>query len=492
MLGKKSYRQESLFSPLRRETRIGKELSSLKRMLDFDWFREEARGKFCEDNGRPSIAPEVLASMMVLGYWFNITSDRELCEECEDRLSFREFIGISDDQEVPVHSSLTHWRQRLGREIFHKFLEKSIETAAKAGLHPGRCRLFDATLVKASADKTGTATLKLDVVKQTNDYLEALGEWEDPQLPGECSKGGSGWRSQENKRKLKEEEPLWVNTHDLDAKLLSHPNKKTDFYHKCHFEFDASSGLLMNADAEHVGDTVKMVEFLNSESNEVDTVVGDKGYFSGESQRWLSEHEITSMISVPNNGNSGGRVFGLDAFAYDVENDEYICPAGKRLHRYSRHIEGSARYGTRRGACVDCEYREYCFCNGRLGKSRDLRVSANRELVEQARKRNCCWRYHRLKIRRSIVCEGSFGSMKQYGGLGRARGIGEESMAIQALLAGAVYNLKKVLRFIARNNAAAQSHAVVNGCCLHSRLRMSLLILLRCKLLNRLIPQLAA
>lgn len=295
-----------MFSPLRRKTRISKELSSLKRILDFNWFREEIKEKFCEDNGRPSIAPEVLGSMMVLGYWFNITSDRELCEECEDRLSFREFIGISDDEEIPVHSSLTQWRQRLGRDMFHKFLEKSIEAAVKAGLRPGRCRLFDSTLVKASADKTGTATVKLDVMNQTNDYLEALGEWKDPQLPDESHKGGSGWRAQENRRKLKEDEPVWVNTHDPDAKLLSHPNKKTDFYHKCHFELDASSGLVMNADAEHVGDSVKMVEFLNSESSKVDTVVGDKGYFSGESQRWLSERGITSMISVPNKDNSGG------------------------------------------------------------------------------------------------------------------------------------------------------------------------------------------
>jgi hypothetical protein len=71
------------------------------------------------------------AGMMVLGYWFNITSDRELCEECEDRLSFRKFIGIEDDEEVPVHSSLTHWRQRLGPEVFRGLLEKSIEAAVE-------------------------------------------------------------------------------------------------------------------------------------------------------------------------------------------------------------------------------------------------------------------------------------------------------------------------------------------------------------------------
>lgn len=141
---------------------------------------------------------------------------------------------------------------------------------------------------------------------------------------------------------------------------------------------------------------------------------------------------------------------------------------------------------------MDCEFREYCFRSERVGKSRDLRVSEHRELVERARKCNCSWRYHRLKIRRSIVCEGSFGSMKQYGGLGRARGIGEESMAIQALLAGAVYNLKKVFRFIARRDATTQSDIVVRICLLYSRLRISLSLLYCCKPRSHLILQLAA
>lgn len=404
--------------------------------------------------------------MMLLGYWFNITSDRELCEECEDRLSFREFIGIDDDEEVPVHSSLTHWRQRLGPEVFRGFLEKSIEAAVEAGLKPGRCRMFDASLIKAQADLTGPSTLKLTPVEQANDYLEALGDWKDAELPKDDSGrkgGGSGWKSQSSKRKLREQTPIWVNTNDIDAKLLSHPNKKTDFYHKCHFEFDASSALVMNADAEHVADAVKMVEFLGSERYSVDTAVGDKGYFTGPSQQWLADHGIASMISIPNNATGGGRVFGLDAFAYNEESDEYICPAGQRLYRFNKDKEDCARYATRGGVCNTCELREYCFRAGRCSKNRHLKVSVYRKLTGGRDPRSVT-RYRRLRAKRATVCEGSFGNMKQYGGLGRARGIGRESMTIQAILAGAVYNLKKVLRFMKTRDLAARSGAPVPCC----------------------------
>ena len=495
MLGDKKVRQENLFSPVRRETRVSRELKSLKKILDFEWFRESVKDKFVEDNGRPSISPEVLAAMMVLGYWFNITSDRELCEECEDRLSFREFIGLSDEDSIPVHSSLTHWRQRLGVEVFRGFLEKSIEAAVETGLKPGRCRLFDSTLVKAQADASGPSSVKLSPIEQTNDYLEALGDWEDPQLPDDgsgCIGGGSGWRAQEAKRKLRDEVPIQINTHDVDAKLISHPNKKTDFYHKCHFEFDASSGLVMNADAEHVADAVKMVEFLNSESYTVDTVVGDTGYFTGQTQQWLCDHELTSMISVRDNDNSGGRVFGLDAFAYDATNDEYICPAGERLYRFDKQQEHFARYNSRAGVCSVCELRDYCFRAGRVGKHRSLKVSVFREFIDKAKKQRKIWRYRRLHAKRRIICEGSIGTMKCYGGLGRARGIGEESMAIQAIMAGAVYNLNKTLRFIANCQSVAQSDVMACYNCFYARLRVLYSKLLCDKQMHLVMQSLAA
>jgi IS5 family transposase len=461
LVGRKPVRQEGLFSPVRRETRVSRELRYLRELVDFGWFREAVKEKFSEDNGRPSIAPETLGAMMLLGYWFNITSDRELCEECEDRLSFREFIGISDDELVPVHSSLTHWRQRLGREVFREFINKSIEAAVGVGLAPGRCRMFDSSLVKSQADANGRATVELDPIAQTNDYLDALGDWEDVEIVEEAEeepgrKRGSGWRKQEHKRKLRTGAKIKVNSHDVEAKLLSHPGKRTDFYHKCHFEFDASSGLVMNADAEHAPDAPKMVRFLRDEKRPVDTVCGDTGYFTGESEAWLSERGIVSMISARENYNDGGRVFGLDAFEYVEDRDEYICPGGEVLRRSGTTPKGEARYRTRSGACACCEFQAYCFRAGKLRDQRELKVGSHRKLVVEALRRNRSHRYRRLKVKRSIVCEGSFATMKCYGGLGRARGLGEESMAIQAMLAGAVHNLKKALKFVGKRKAQAQ------------------------------------
>lgn len=461
MLGRKKARQDSLFAPMRRETRVSRELKWLKEQVSFESLREVAKDRFADGTGRPSIPPEVLGSMMLLGFWFNIPSDRELCEECEDRLSFREFIGLSDEDEVPVHSSLTHWRKRLGREAFREFLHHTVEVCAGVGLKPGRCRMFDSSLVKAQADPGGKSRIDIDPVSQTNDYLEALGEWEDAEpidpetavkTEGKKQRASSGSkhggrRKKINKRKLKVGKPIAVSANDMDAKLLSRPGKKTDFFHKCHLEFDSKTGIALNADAEHLADDLKMVEFLSRESHPLDTVVADTGYFTGESQKWLKSRGLTSLISVRDNSNNGGRVFGLDAFMYHPSLDEYVCPAGIRLTRQGVSSTGEVRYATPRDSCVLCEFREQCFQPRHLGSWRQLTLSADREIVEEARQRNRSNRYFRLKVKRSIVCEGGIAAMKRYNGLGRARGIGEESMAIQTMMSAAVFNLKKALKF---------------------------------------------
>ena len=452
MIGRKKVVQENLFAPPRRETRVSKELRDLRQLVDFDWLREAVVGKFAVRDGRPSIAPEVMGAMLLLGFWFNIASDRELCEECEDRLSFREFMGLSSEDEIPVHSSLTHWRQRLGREVFEQFLKRTLVIAVSRKLVPGRCRVLDSTLVNAQAALGGPSTITVDPVVQADDYLAALGDWEEPVLPGPSedtdtvAPAASAGPSAKNRRKVRSKQGLLLNTHDIDARVLSHPSKKTAFYHRCHFEFDTKTSLVMAADAGHICEPNKMVEFLSRESYPVDTVMADTGYFSCPTQRWLLERGICSYISVRDNS-VAGRGFGLDAFVYVSESDGYICPAGNRLSYQGTSRDGTKRYSTPRGGCVGCEYGAYCFQSGRVCGRRQLSVSPDREMVKAAQRRNRGHRYRRLKVKRSVICEGGISQMKRYAGLGRARWLGTDAMAIQALMSAVVYNLKKVLKW---------------------------------------------
>src|SRR6476620_11111490 len=70
-------------------------------------------GPFYSDIGRPSIDPELLIRMLIIGYCFGIRSERKLCEEVHLNLAYRWFCGLGLDGDVPEHSTFS--KNRHGR-----------------------------------------------------------------------------------------------------------------------------------------------------------------------------------------------------------------------------------------------------------------------------------------------------------------------------------------------------------------------------------------
>lgn len=87
-------------------------LRQVDKVLDFSFVREKVAHLY-SDTGRPSIDPEVLLRILLVGYFYNITSERELMEQIQVNLAFREFIGYELGEEIPDHSTLS--KNRHGR-----------------------------------------------------------------------------------------------------------------------------------------------------------------------------------------------------------------------------------------------------------------------------------------------------------------------------------------------------------------------------------------
>ncbi len=103
-------RSESLFYYFRIEDQVPENhlLRLIDRHVSFEFVREKLRDSYSE-NGRPSIDPEVLLRMLLLGYLYGITSERRLVEELRMHLAWRWFTGLGFDQEIPNHSiSISH------------------------------------------------------------------------------------------------------------------------------------------------------------------------------------------------------------------------------------------------------------------------------------------------------------------------------------------------------------------------------------------------
>src|ERR1700730_703267 len=151
MMGKQP-RTEPLFYYFRLEDQIPEDhlLKRLDRFIDFGFVRERLRNTYSAI-GRPSIDPEVLLRLLLVGYLYGITSERRLLEEVRMHLAYRWFTRLDFGQDIPDHSTFSknrHGRFRESdavREVFEEIVRRCIAV----GLVEGHNLAVDGTMVEA-------------------------------------------------------------------------------------------------------------------------------------------------------------------------------------------------------------------------------------------------------------------------------------------------------------------------------------------------------
>ena len=96
-------RSESLFYYFRLEDQVPENhlLRLIDKHISFDFVRERLKESY-SDTGRPSIDPELLLRILLIGYLYGVTSERKLVEELRMHLAWRWFTGLSFDREIPI------------------------------------------------------------------------------------------------------------------------------------------------------------------------------------------------------------------------------------------------------------------------------------------------------------------------------------------------------------------------------------------------------
>ena len=155
MMGQHS-RSESLFYYFRIEDRFLKTTYCLlDRHISFDFVREKLKDSY-SDTGRPSIDPELLLRILLIGYLYGVTSERKLVEELQMHLAWRWFTGLSFDQEIPHHSTFS--KNRHGRfhesDLFQQLFEEIVDRCQEAGLVEGEHLSVDGSFIAANASRS--------------------------------------------------------------------------------------------------------------------------------------------------------------------------------------------------------------------------------------------------------------------------------------------------------------------------------------------------
>src|SRR6266852_4108778 len=149
-------RSEALFYYFRMEDQVPEThlLRLIEKHISFEFVRERLRSSYSE-SGRPSIDPELLLRILLIGYLYGITSERKLVEELRMHLAWRWFTGLGFDQEIPHHSTFS--KNRHGRfqesKLFEELFEQIVLQCVEVGLVQGKHLSVDGSFVEANAAK---------------------------------------------------------------------------------------------------------------------------------------------------------------------------------------------------------------------------------------------------------------------------------------------------------------------------------------------------
>jgi len=149
-------RSEALFYYFRLEDQVPEThlLRLIEKHISFAFVREQLKDRYSE-TGRPSIDPELLLRILLIGYLYDISSERKLVEELRMHLAWRWFTGLGFDQEIPHHSTFS--KNRHGRfhesRVFEQLFEQIVARCLEVGLVRGDNLSVDGSFVEANANK---------------------------------------------------------------------------------------------------------------------------------------------------------------------------------------------------------------------------------------------------------------------------------------------------------------------------------------------------
>lgn len=186
MLGPKQEAQGALFYEFSIEDHVPQDhlLRSIDRFVELSGIRAHL-APFYSSTGRPSIDPELLIRMLLVGYCLGIRSERRLCEEVHLNLAYRWFCRLDLTDAAPDHSTFS--KNRYGRfrdsDLLRLLFESTVARCISEGLVSGQRFAADSILIEADANKQNSTPKEdwdssaidpADAPRAVREYLDVL------------------------------------------------------------------------------------------------------------------------------------------------------------------------------------------------------------------------------------------------------------------------------------------------------------------------------
>jgi len=365
MMGERAGVQAALFYEFNLDWHVPGDhlLRSIDRFVDLSGIRSQLQ-PFYSAIGRPSIDPELMIRMLLIGYVMGIRSERRLCQEVHLNLAYRWFCRLGLEGGVPDHSTFSKNRHGRFRDsnLFRQLFEHVLGRCITEGLVGGDSFGADASIIKADAsphNKTAFADWSVpdEVTRATLEYLDTLDD------------AAFGAATPVKPKSLSPSDPA--------ARLTAATGDRAFFAYSTNYLVDLDNAIIVDVAATapirqaETGAVQSMIERAYERFGlDPEALVADTAYGAAEMLGWLVyERGIEPHIPVFDKSARRDGCFERGHFIYDHGADAYICPAGKQLrprqksYRMPRRLideDGMVRYRAKTADCQACALKPKC------------------------------------------------------------------------------------------------------------------------------------
>jgi transposase len=446
MMGHRQVEQVALFYEFSLERHVPADhlLRSIDRFVELGELRREL-APFYSAIGRPSVDPELMVRMLIVGYCFGIRSERRLCEETHLNLAYRWFCRLGLDGDVPDHSTFS--KNRHGRFRQSDLLRRVFETVLRRSIHEGLVGgegfAVDASLIKADANRQkgieGDKGLPPQATgRAVDEYLAVL----DDAAFGAAT----------------QVVPKFISPADPAARWTGAHGGQAFFAYSTNYLIDIDNAIIVDVEATMAirqAEVLAAKRMIERAMERFDLypakLMGDSAYGAAEMLGWLvHEHGIEPHVTVFDKSARKDGTFSREDFSYDHERDVYLCPGGKTLTTTGTLVNDDATilYRATKRDCARCALKSRCCPNSPVRK---VPRSIHEDARDMARVIANSWEGRTSRRLRKKV-EMLFAHLKRILKLDRLRLRGPTGARDEFLLAATAQNLRKLAKLIPTPN----------------------------------------
>jgi len=435
-------RSEALFYYFRLEDQVPEThlLRLIEKHISFAFVREKLKASY-SDTGRPSVDPELLLRILLIGYLYGITSERKLVEELRMHLGWRWFTGLGFDQEIPHHSTFS--KNRHGRfqesKLFEELFEQIVLQCVEVGLVQGKHLSVDGSFVEANAAKESRIPREqlaeaAQVNQTVRQYLVELEQQNPTEEPVH----------QQDQVSTTDPDATYATKGGTPARLGYYDNYLVD-NHSCVIVGVRATAARMSQETVAAQDM--LTRFTQWQGREPESVAADTTYGNGVFLQWLADRSITPYMRTRDSVHrKNSPYYGPERFTYQPDSNSYLCPAGEQLNYVGLNVRNRAHAYIGSGKrCGSCSQKAQCT----TGRYKYLAIHMDETARQRARELVNTPEFAKAQRERKKV-EALFAELKNQIGLRRLRLRRLRFVREQFFLAAAAQNLKRLVRFLSQ------------------------------------------